>query len=427
MSYILIFSSVIVLFISIHRILLKCYYYFPVVIVALYSFFIGLASLGLFEYSFAQIWSNNGVVVFKEKISIYSLIILFIYFIPLYFIEKVNGKFGLHISGYKINFNKNIIKKILRISSFFILILAFINIISLNFSVLWSNNFYLLIASSDGLIYRNPLTILIQQMHPLIGLISVLIFSVAYAFRDKLTLSIILLPLIFYFLMKIGDHSRYSALYVAAMMVVFSIFLNSRKEKIAINSFLIFFFFGNLINSLIGRESGHHGLASMIDYFPNIMTFLSSDSYLFILGNIFEGVFVHGEIYYYLNHEFPFIFKFLSLSPFPSFIDGYAENAHNFRIDIAPYVPMSATGEILLFGLGYMFIYYTTIVFSIYLNFNSVKNNNNIVFIFSLLLICLGTYLQFTYGVRNVFRFFCLAIIICLFFSYRKKFRWGSK
>lgn len=425
LSISLIFISFFLVLFCIYKLKKGFLYYLPLLLISIYSFFIGFASIGFLEYSFAKFWSNNGVVKYANNVSCYTLAILFFYLFSILINEKIEGKTKVKSYNLIEKMNKDSVKLGLRLSAIIVFLVVLLHLKFLNLSVLWSNEQYLLLASKQALKHSNKYSEMIQMLFPLLGLISVIIFSISYCLRDKKAISIIILPTIFFILLKIGDHSRFSAIYLG---VLFAMLLISkyRYDRYILSPIFLLLCFGAVLNSLVGRGGVEHGLLASKDFFSNILSAFSSGIYLNLLGNIFEGAFVHGEFFYYLNHEYPEIYKKLSLSPFPSFIDGYAEKAHIYTLRLNTYVPMSATGEIFIFGPFYVFYYFLIVFLSINLCLKSLLKGKIYIFLVALFLICLGSYLQFAYPIRNVFRFFYLVILLYILFVFMPRLRWGK-
>lgn len=424
MTIFLLFISLFFLIFSLKKTINGYIYYVTLLLISIYCFLISLGSLNLLFYDFANYWSNNGIVLNGEISSFYALLILIIYASLFLISETIFKKKKLDIFGFNEILNKNVLNKIYYFS-ILISILIFVHVFCMNWSILWSNSTYLLIGSLDSLIYTNIYTKMIHMLYPLLGLIACMIFIISYLYKDYKTLFIICLPTIFSILLKIAEHSRYSSLYIAAMILCVLFFSKNKYQKIFISVFLSIIFLFNLMNSLVGRMNNDHGFYSLRKYFDYIYISFENGDLENTFMNIFEGVFVYGESFSYFWHEYPFIYKILSLSPLPSFIDGYSEKASYYTFMLNPYVPMGAVGEIIIFGLPYMIYYIFIISLSIILNFLCLKKNMIFAFTFGLLLIVLASYLQFTYPIRNIFRFFYLSIFISIFFLYIRRMRWG--
>ncbi|NNH38934.1 hypothetical protein [Acinetobacter terrae] len=423
MEYILMGFSFLFSFYSLFKLNKKYYYYTPLFLISIYSLFISFASLGIVTSDFADMWSSGGVLKNSSAVSLYTIFIIFSFFTPIFCIEKIYGKYKFELLK---SFNlKSFNEKNILISAFIVLILTSINFFSLNKGILWENNKYLLIGSVDALKNVNFFTVVVQMLSPLVGVFAVLILATSYSLNFKKAFVLIFFPALFFIFLKIGDHSRYSAMYI--LIILISILFLSKRSIDKWVTIPVFFlvFLGNLINSLEGRSNVTHGFKSIVNYFDNIFKFLSDGKIFSIFSNIFEGAFVHGEAFNYTYHNYPLIFKILSLSPLPSFIDGYSNKGHQYSFFLHNYVPMGATGELLIFGLPYIIFYFSIISIALILNYIALKNRKNLIFIISIFLICLGAYLQFTYPIRNCFRFFYISIFLCLFFIYMPRFRWG--
>jgi hypothetical protein len=369
-------------------------------------------------------WSNQGVVHNANYVSSYTLFILFFYFFSIYFCDLIFSKNKISIGSFRnkiLDFN---FKKTIFILSFFLLIINLFYFYVIDWSIFWFNDTYLLISSIDGLRVSNSLTKTLHMLAPLNGLMCCIFFALSIIFKNTKAILILLLPVIFFLLLKVGDHSRLSALYFGVIAIIFYFSKKNINNKFIFPILLITSYFC-LLNSLVGRSLGVHGFSATFSFFDNVYIAFTNGEYLNTFGNLFEGAFVHGEAFSFLNYQYPQIFKYLSFSPLPSLIDGYDINAHNYSLRLHTYVPMGATGELIIFGFNYVLIYFFIVLLSIYTSIKVFNKNHFLIFLISLFLILLASYLQFTYPIRNVLRFFYIAIFINLMALYIPHLRWG--
>lgn len=425
MPIILLFFSIIVFLFSIFKFNKGYIYYLILSLISLYSFFISLACLDVFHSEFSMFWSNQGVVHNSNYVSLYTFCILFFYLLSIFFCDVFFSRNRIDINFFRNKISNFDFKEIVFFVSIFLLIVNLFYFYIIKWDIFWFNDTYLLIASTEGLRINNILTQTLHMLAPLNGLICCIFFALSIVFNNKKTILILFLPVIFFLLLKIGDHSRLSSLYFGVMAIILYFSNKNMNNKIIFPILLIISYFC-LLNSLTGRSLGFHGFSAITKFFDNIYLAFVNGEYLNSFGNIFEGAFVHGESFEFLNYQYPQIFKILSFSPFPSLVDGYNTNAHHYSLRLHTYVPMGATGELLIFGIQYVFIYFMIVFFSIYTSIKVFNKNYLVVFLISLFLIILASYLQFTYPIRNILRFLYIAIFINLMALYIPRFRWGK-
>lgn len=398
-------------------------YYIPSLLIGLYCLSVVFAALDILNYGFAGFWSNNGVVVFSNEIAIYSLFILSFYIFSTIGLEAVLGINKINIELKGIQFNVSRVNKVILLISFFIFIYFLIHFFSLNLSTIWKDDSYIL--GNRALKFENSFFIIVNKISGVISILAMLLISISYLLKNNKAFYLLLVPFSFYLLLKIGFHSRSAALYLGVMAGL--LMLSSKKnDKYIFSPFLFLLSFFVLINSLVGRNTNIHGISSLAYLLENVYVGINNGILNDVLANIFEGSFVLGDTFFYLYHSYPEIYKVLSISPFPSFIDGFSHKALSYEFRLHAFVPMSALGELLIFGYFYIFAYFTIIFFALYFCIKSAQKKKTLLFFVVLTLISLASYLQFAYPVRNVMRFFYIAIFLCLIFIYIPKFRWGK-
>ena len=166
-----------------------------------------------------------------------------------------------------------------------------------------------------------------------------------------------------------------------------------------------------LFMMLSGRGSGFHGFASIPFAWDAMVNNPNPNANSNTLANIFEGIFVASEVF--VGEKFyDEWYKILSISPFPSFIDGFNEIRVGNEVRVHTFVPMGGIAEIIRFGWVYMIIYFGIQVLSIRFVFMILRLYPGAMAILLNMILMLSCYLQFTYSVRTVFRFYVLVIIL---------------
>ena len=276
---------------------------------------------------------------------------------------------------------------------------------------------YLFMASSDALLFDNQFARFIQHSYKLVGVVSFISFCIAIAQRNYFAAAIVSLPCLWFFSYEFAGNSRYSVVYAALLSLSL---VSYKKHYFAAIVFILTIMVLGVC--LEGRNSGTFGLLNIPTNISRLGNF-STWSVLHMFLNVSEGVFVQGEAFNYISLEHNNQYKILSFSPLLSYFDNFNINALPFVIKFHTHVPMGATGEVLLFGGLYPYLYWST-VFLAAIAVIKMQHLNDTVFVICTIVFTLATYLQFTYSVRTVFRLYLFVIFvftILYFLQYLKK------
>ncbi len=379
----------------------------PVLLVSLMMLVAWLAWHQIYYSPYAMLWSKYGAYYYGEQNLWYFTMICGLYLLA--YVTAI-------VSTPQRNFRERMRRAIqgirsqsLTIAAFFLVLFAIYHISILNTEILWSTQNYLEIASIRGLNSITPLNVLVQMLSKYVGVFSFICLGVSIVTRNKLAIAMSIIPATWFMLFDIAGHSRFAVVHAGVLASI--LLFDSRASS----KFLGFIFLGlaflNLINALAGRSSGSHGLSSLTDFFTYAANVFTADLGR-LFGNVFEGAFVQGEVFMYENVQHDPLYKWLSLSPFPSSIDGFAHRARHMTFSFVSFVPMSATGEAYLFGLPYAAVYYLVVFTAYFMTVRAMRLGKIGLFFPMFMSVTLATYLQFSYPIRNVFRFFILAILI---------------
>jgi len=280
--------------------------------------------------------------------------------------------------------------------------------LNLNWSIAWSNSEYMLMNTYGRAVSGGKIPdFLIQILKPM----SIFTMSVAgylAAQRHRLAFLAIAPIAAFYLAYQMGDHTRAAA----ALVVAFALahFAVSGSKAVLITGGLMAVYLTNY--ALFGRSEQAHGIASIPETIlvPGGIVW---DNSLNTILNIAEGVFTTSEMFVF-DVEYGTLYKLLSFSPFPSFIDGFeAIRAQNY-VGLSGAATTSAFMESYAFGMAYFAF---SIIVQIYIGCAILKkfliNANAFSFIANIMMM-IAVYLEFTYPVRNVFRLFILALFFAL-------------
>lgn len=227
-----------------------------------------------------------------------------------------------------------------------------------------------------------------------------------------------------YFLFLLSAHSRSAALIPIAFAAVLWMIGADRRLKAILAATVLAAL--SILSGLAGRGSELHGLASLPETFTNIWKGDNGKTPLDIFANICQGIFVTGEGFR-VTEIHSTSYKLLSLSPFPSFIDGFADINDAQQIRLHDYVPMSGFTEFYLFGAPFNMMCLNIITLSIYICMK-LRNLNAIVFMICNILQFLSFYLLNAYPIRNGFKpvwliYFLASIVVPVVFRRRRSAR----
>jgi hypothetical protein len=277
-----------------------------------------------------------------------------------------------------------------------------------NWKHVWLNHTYLLMNDHRVLSIDTAGTRFLMAIFPFIGFLVFALFAVYAAGRQKY-ISLALFPLaLFDYAYQAGAHSRKAVMYLLVFAII-SLLLKRRKSIFIVTLFAAAF---TLAFCLGGRSYGDEGLSTFAETGPILATYAKinpADGFL----NIFEGAFVTTELFS-THHESATIYKLLSFSPLPSFIDGFAQiRAANLH-KLGRYSPPSAVYEAWSFGIGYVLLLLLPQVIGGRLAVNLIGRGSSPIAVAANLLMALASYVQFTYPVRTVYRYFVIALFVAL-------------
>lgn len=308
--------------------------------------------------------------------------------------------------------------RIFAIINFFFLILL---LVSIDISVLISNNEYLAMVDVKKLGLTNPILIIYQRALAINGLISFFIYGFLKSYGGRESIihkNLLLLIGLFCFVYQLGNNSRSSGLILCGLVMAIIVFeKRSILKTVKISSILIIVFIA-YITSLYGRNRPYTQGIAYID--RNVVGALAHSDIMidFIANNVFGGAWVF-TLAKKLNGNYPEPYKYLSFSPLPSSIDQF-DTYLKYQNRISIFEPYSANVEVYHFGLFYCCLYFVILFFGMRLMNKAVAKNSFVGYT-----LCLPAYLFFIsnqqYPLRNSFRFFLFSTLFCyLYLKYYK-------
>lgn len=288
------------------------------------------------------------------------------------------------------------------------------NIICIDFDVMWSNDTYLLMNSPEGYNASAQMVTIMRFGLGLIGALGAFSLPVLFASNDKAKFFCILPLWLFVFLFQLSAHSRSAAVY--AFILCMSIIIFSRIPKFLSILTSLIFIFSIVIFALEGRSQDLHGIGELFTSVYLAYQSFDITTLMSAIINIFQGIFSTGDALLY-DVEHDYMYKILSISPLPSFIDGFDQIREAYEIRLHLFIPMSAIAELYNFGL---FFSLPVLMFYYWLLRESVKllrSHNNVISIFINVYIFVIFVMANAYPLRNVFR--QLIISLLMIFIYR--------
>jgi hypothetical protein len=267
-------------------------------------------------------------------------------------------------------------------------------------------------------------SIIIQNIS-LIGLIASV--CIAGYIGKKISISKLICSFVFVysFFFQIINLSRWAPLYLI-LLSLFLLLRNQGRDKLkarllCLFSIVIYFLI------IMGRDSESFGFSSI---FAIDLSGLESLQVLLInlIGNIFGGVIVFAHTLTLWPAKYPILYKLLSFSPLPSFIDNFS-SIRDAQVRINVYGPYNSIAEAYWFGANYFVVFnafVATCVYYVERFWWKVKNLNKGIYkgYFAFFLMTFAFFMINQYPLRNSLRWLVLSLLISLwgyYFSARPK------
>ena len=386
---------------------------FPILVMAYLSLSSTLYYLhvifGFYKYLPPVVTSTN-----YHNINLLGLVYSTIYMIAL--ITVVISK----PAKYRKKLTQIIDKKVFKyIYSVFILVFI-LNFIFLKKDLLLYNNEYLLLGSRDSYVGASGFGVILKQLLFLSSCLSAFILPSLIKNKDKFGLVILTILLCVYVYFMVS-HSRTSVVLLGSLLAGLMIVKSQMIYKLITISLLPI----SLIYVLAGRGSGEHGILTFYSNFSFINLSEIGQTFLYSFINIFQGGFLTAEGIQ-IDAKHSLLYKNLSISIFPSFIDGFSLVREYEEIRIGSYVPMSAVAEVYNFGILYSVFLLFLLAIIFYMSHRLFMYKTSIIIIFANIYFMLLFYVANTYPLRNVFKqyiFITFILIVIRFWSNKTVFR----
>ena len=297
-------------------------------------------------------------------------------------------------------------------------VIIIVHLVLAKWDIVWYNHDYLLMNGPAGVKSTEAIG------RGLMSLLSISGFISAFFLAQNLTNRQANIPIIW--LMFFGWQMLFffgaSARIPFAMLAFFTVFygfFSERRQPIVLTAFGVSTLF-LLICALSGRGNGEFGISAVGTIF---LTALGPRTNLLatVLGSVFQGIFITGDGNLY-NPPIEDLYKILSFSPLPSFIDDFQSINYRSEPTLSPFVPMSGFSEILKFGPLYFIFFWGFNLLTFRTLLVRRKELGVFYFFASLILIFFNIQGQ-TYQLRSIFRQIFYIYLISIYISNRAKVR----
>ncbi len=289
-----------------------------------------------------------------------------------------------------------------------ILVLELVFCAVLRWPVAWHNGQYLAMADADiVLTVRGTSFLLVMVLAG--GLLSTIMSALNFSANNRLWAWFFALLAALPMLYQLGAHSRTSALF--PLMFALALDASSGKRLAAAKSGAIVLVFLFISSALVGRAGYEHGFSTVPATFANAFNEprrTAND----LLTNIFEGSSVVAESFG-TGANFSPTYKVLSLSPTPSFIDGFASIRAASEHRLSYFAPMSGFVEVMDFGPVYLVIFLAMIAASVRLNLYQSRWNYT-AFLIANLFLFTGFFALNTYSARSGLKWFWISDVLAV-------------
>lgn len=302
------------------------------------------------------------------------------------------------------------LKKISKILYLLMLLTLVIRMGTIDFGVLWSNNTYLLIGSSEGMRIGGAIPELAKSSLGLLGVLVAALATANYLKGNSGAAILGFLMVVPSLLISLASASRSSGMIFVAIAISLLLFGSSPRHRlVAVAAFCICVLM--FVTALHGRSTGTFGIAAIPTHFTLSDAARDVPIWRIFIGSVVQGIFVTTDSIR-LDAEFSDIYKILSFSPFPSSIDGFESIRTSHQVRLHRYVPMSAIGEVYHFGLLYILIYGLTLFLLYRGNAKLDASKTPVKLLATSVFITLFFIVAQAYPMRNTYRQLLIALLL---------------
>lgn len=365
-----------------------------------------LLKIGVVESEFAMTWTTFSYIKQYDRIALAFALLSAFYTSSLIGLKRISSSATIR-DIERVRISSEIIWAI----TFVLLARQIIDLFVYDWSVIWRNGLYLSMTDPDYLRSSSGLIRVANQLATPSAVVAAFISVYSLARRHYAAGAILLILFTWHVFFFLAAHSRAATLILAASALAVFVFTRHRNIAIFVAGLALF----SLVSALAGRSSGHHGLSSIAEIMGNIASRDQNvvDIVQFTILNFFEGVFTFSE-HFARSVYFAPEYKNLSLSPLPSFIDGFANIREANESKLFIVVPRGALDEILQFGFVHSVVYFSTQFFAIRLSLISSRRTSSVAALTANFLLFANLFIQMAYPVRTIFRVYLVVIAVAV-------------
>jgi len=368
------------------------------------------------EFAFSAMPLNFDSTALSAANIQYFLLLSYGYLLTIFFSkkqEKQEKQYDIHLNFGTMTERQQLL---LTISLIITLMLLTLHFFSMDSNILWQNHTYLLMADPMKMGIKNVLLRSVHLFIPFFGLISAGLIIHFYYSRSHIYLFLTTPIFLYSLVLMLAQNSRWAPLYFF-IMFLYCVLL--KKGNLLIYCFFIGVGFLFFLKVLIGRGGYNQGISSIFYGFSEIKIGSLFFYFMGFLNNIGEGAigFANAEL---IAPTYDLKYKILSFSPFPSLIDGFSSIKPYNEIRISKHVPMSSISEARWFGVFFILIFHSTLIFLLKTANKVFYSTKGIVPVIITGFVCWAVFTMSSYPIRNIYRIILL-MIFCLIFIDRNK------
>mgnify|MGYP003142091238 CR=1 FL=1 len=276
---------------------------------------------------------------------------------------------------------------------------------------LWESPGYGFIKESWRIFSENPLLGVLARTQRMATLIAIGFMVGAIQAKDRFVTILCVFIILMGILFSLAESSRFLVILLLALSA--SSFVLGKKFL----SLILLILGGlSLVYVLEARAHYYQGISHFFDYL--VIAFDGGSTLFRLLNNFLGGLFIFSASLKSGSPEsYTSMYKILSFSPTINQIDNFQYYKRLSEQRVFAHVPFSTFVEAWLFGIGYFIFLWGVIIGSATI-IQRFKNRLPAIYYLSVALFVLGLVYATQYPIRNSIRYFYLAALVTISFSY---------
>jgi len=295
---------------------------------------------------------------------------------------------------------------------FALFMLCVLHLILIDLDKIISYKVYLSIRNFEFVGVDSTIFSTLHKLLPLIGLFLAPVFVYHVYKKNWLLLFFSFSVFSYSFLYSLSLASRFSVLQILVVAVTIYLLDSRRKLLVFFISLLALTVFAGVLSIRfvnITYQLGFGIPSLLLIYEKHYKVFLDASAFLFF--NVFGGGFGTAVNLSEKGVEYPFLYKILSFSPFPSFLDGFSQ-VRDAEVRINEYAPFNNLSEVYHFGLFYVVVYTLFLSFFLRAYDRFYKAREGVVYFIIMLPAFFGFFVFHNYPIRNSFRWMVVSFLV---------------